>query len=147
MIAGLLAIWLMLLGLSVAVGQAKGGKWFLGASRRAVMSPVKAGGKAVKRAGRSIWARWQGEILAFGAGVGAVKLMFETQMFLFLLLGIGIATAGWLIGLGIAARRHQAGDYIAWWQLHIAAGVVRIWDNHQWRIICAAAGCIAGVLL
>ncbi len=132
--AQLFAIWFMLLGLSIVAGQAPGGKWFVNASKKVAMKPIKAGGKAAKNmfvgALQTFWCTYKHEIIACIAGAGFMKLFVETPFKWWVLAVLLIAISGWLIGLGLSSRQGRRCDYLAGSWEYIANGAAWVWIHY-----------------
>ncbi len=135
----------MLLGLSIVAGQAPGGKWFVNASKKAAMKPIKVGGKAAKNmfvgAIQSIWNTYKHEIIACIAGAGFMKLFVETPIKWWFLVLFLIASGGWLIGLALSSRQGRRCDYLEGSREHITRAASWVWGNYSSQAIWFCVGC------
>jgi len=122
-----------------------GGKWFVNASKKAAMRPVKATGKAAKNmfvgAIKSIWRAYKHEIIACIAGAGFMKLFVETPLKWWILAIVLLAVAGWLVGLGLSSHQGRRNDYLAGSWEYTANGAAWLWGNYPSQAVWFCVGC------
>lgn len=136
LLAGLLAIWFVLLGLAIILRQHQR---FLRWSWRQTQRPF-----------RWAWRRWRTEILSFFAGVGTAKIVQWNVFFWPVAIAAGIILAVWLIGLAIAhfaAPPNGAQRYADHSREVIADAAEYIWINFRTQIVWFSIGIIASIFI
>lgn len=136
LIAGLLAIWFVLLGLAIMVRQHKK---FLRWSWHHVQRPF-----------RWAWHRWRTEIISFFAGIGIAKAVQWNAVFWPIVISAGIIIAVWLLGLTIvhfATVPNGARVYIDRSREVIADAAMYLWVGFRTQIIWFSVGMIASVFI
>ncbi|MEK7559727.1 MAG: hypothetical protein AAB522_00280 [Patescibacteria group bacterium] len=133
-IAGLLALWLMILGLAMMFRQHK--------------RFTRWSGRQVQRPFLWAWNRWRREIMFFFAGIAVAKLMRWDALFWPILIAVGIALAIWVLGLitaHFAVRPDGAQRYTARSREILENAAEYLWENHRWPISWFFVGIIYGV--
>ncbi len=146
MLTGILSIFFMGLGLSLVIGKAPGGKWFLKTTKNAAMAPVKAVGKTAKAQASGILKKYKSEIFAFVTGIGFMGMLANSFLWEWILAISLILIAGWLIGLAIASNQGRRDEYRDMsWDAIVRAGTW-LWANHKSKIIWVGIGMMVYII-